>query len=104
MRWGGKIKFLRDMYEDTGVIPAALANRPVLDGVFTWPHSVWKELSNSRNYVEGVPAAIAFSEVAIYALVHGCTKLETASLWEDLHRIDNAWRAEVAKNREDQAS
>jgi hypothetical protein len=91
------------MWEERGVKPPALANRPVLLDIWVWPHSVWQELSGSRPSTEHSLPLISFSEVAIYGMVHGCSNLEVADLWDDLHRIDKAWRNEVIKIRESQA-
>lgn len=78
-------------------MPPALANRPRLLDIWTWPHSVWTELSGSRQQgVNGV-SLIAFSEVAIYGHIHDCSKLEVADLWYDLHRVDKIWRNEATK-------
>ena len=92
------------MLEETGEMPPALANKPDLDPIWTWPHMVWKELSGGRQYLEDTPRQLSFSEVAVYGLVHGCSRLELVSLWGDLHKIDNAWLSEVAKMQEGQAS
>jgi hypothetical protein len=90
------------MYENTGSLPAALANRPTLDLVWRWPYSVWQELSGGRVYNKGAPAQILFSEVALYGTYHGCSRAETATLWHDIHSIDKAWQTEVSKMLKDQ--
>ena len=88
------------MWEDTGVIPPALANRPVLPEHLNWTYSVWGQLSGSRQQGAGGQSLIAFSEVALYGLVHGFTVLELTDLWDTLHRIDKAWHSEVTKIQE----
>jgi len=103
LRWGSKVKFLHEVWEETGEQPAALQVRPVLNDVWAWPHSVFKELSGSRQVTDGTPALLLFSEVALYGLVHSCSRLELAELWQDVHKIDLIWQTEVAKIQEAQA-
>lgn len=103
MQWGDKVDFLKDVYEETGVIPPALANRPAMNSIWHWPNSVWRELTGSRQKFDGVPPLLSFSEIAVYGLVHGCSKSEIADLWHDVHLIDKVWQTEVAKIQEAQA-
>lgn len=98
------MEFLHQMWEDTGVIPPALANRPVLLEHLLWTYRIWGQLSGSRQQGMKGHSLIAFSEVALYGLAHSFTNLELADLWDDLHRIDKAWHCEVTKIQEAQAS
>jgi hypothetical protein len=82
-------------------MPASLANRPGLDDSWKWPYNVWLSLSGTRPFSEAGHSMLSFSEVALYGLVHGCTRLEIVDLWYDLSRIDKAWDAEVTKIRKE---
>lgn len=91
------------MWQETGVKPPALTNRPELDGIWSWPHSVWVELTGSRQQGMSSSSDIAFSEVYLYGKVHGCNDSEVADLWHDVHRMDKAWSVEVSKIKEAQS-
>ena len=92
------------MYEETGIMPAALANRPQLEKHWDWPIGAWSELSGTRQQGMSSHSLLAFSEVALYGYVHGCDKQEIGDLWETVHAIDIAWSAEVTKSNEVQSS
>ena len=85
---------LMDMWEETGIKPSTLVNRPVLANRWEIPHVVWLELSGSRNYTAAGAAEIPFSEFYFWANAHSYTKAELVSMWEDVHTVDKVWLSE----------
>ena len=79
---------LQLMAEETGIIPPALQTRPTLDPVWTLAMWVYKELEVSRPPGFNGPTKLPFSEVALYASVHGFDMQETRELWRQVHIVD----------------
>lgn len=104
MRWGDKVKFLLEVYEESGTLPDALAKRPKLSKVWEFPQKVWRELSGSRQQrFQGV-GEIPFSEVALYCMVHRFTPEETQDTWEAVHTFDLVWVNQVSALKAAQSS
>jgi len=90
------------MEEETGTTPDALKNRPALDSELLHFYRIWKDLAGSRHHSFGGPEPIPFSEVCMWGLAHGYSRLEIPNLWQQIAKIDAAWLTEVAKSREAQ--
>lgn len=88
---------LTEMWEETGVKPATLVNRPTLLERWNIPYKVWIEISGSRNYTAGGPAEIPFSEFFLWAYAHNYERLEMELMWEDVHAIDKVWLNETGE-------
>ena len=94
---------LTEMWEDTGVKPPALENRPKLIERWNYPYRVWLELAGSRRYTAGGAAEIPFSEFYLWAVAHNYDRAEMECMWEDLHIIDKVWLQEITKIQKAQA-
>lgn len=95
------------MWEETGIKPQALVDKPALIERWNIPYQVWLELSNSRNYTAGGPAGIPFSEFYMWSKVHNYTNSEAACMWEDISQVDKTWLTETssrAKEERDRAA
>ncbi len=100
MKWGTSVKFLTEVWEETGDQPKTLAERPILHKVWHWPYAVFAAVSDSRNYTAGGPAAIPFSEIYLYAMSLGYAPHEVEELYREVHAIDHIWLAEVREAQE----
>lgn len=87
------------MQEESGITPKALETRPILAERWVYPKSVFDELTGSRRYTMNGPANIPISEYDVYARGYGFSRLEWASIWEDVSTIDSIWLSEIAKKQ-----
>ena len=103
MSWGKNLKTLYTMWEETGVQPKALLNRPQLANVWDYPYTIWAELSGSRSYTASGRAEIPFSEVYLYAKSLDYSNSEVYGLFKDVNHIDKSWLSEVSKQAAQEA-
>lgn len=90
---------LLDMQEETGNVPKALEDRPVLDERWSYAKEVFDDLSGSRPYTMSGPLPIPVSEYAAYAAGHKFNSLEWVEVFEDLQIIDTIWLDEISKRQ-----
>lgn len=87
------------MQEQTGIVPKALENRPILAERWIYPKSVFDELTGSRRFTMNGPANIPISEYDVYARGYEFTRKEWQEVWEDISLIDSIWLSEIAKKQ-----
>lgn len=92
------------MKEETGITPEALARRPTLDKIWSWPYSVWSDLSTGKSQPEVPQKFVTFTETFLYAVTYGLTKEELGDLWHDIQVIDKVWSSDATKIAEKQAT
>lgn len=85
------------MYEESGILPKALVDRPVLGQRWVFAKQVFDDLSSQRHTSMNGVGAIMLSEYTIYALGHRFTRQEWEDVWEDLSIIDSIWRAKISE-------
>jgi len=90
---------LLEIQERDGIVPKALESRPILNDRWVYSKSVFDELSGSRRFTMNGPANIPISEYDVYARGYGFSRLEWASVWEDVSIIDSIWLSEIAKKQ-----
>lgn len=97
---------LQDEYEESGVLPPALANRPALQKHLKYYWDAFWELQAGRQYTEkGFPQALTWSDRASYIQIRQISSpLVRAALLEHLKTLDSTYvehiRARLTKQME----
>jgi hypothetical protein len=90
---------LLEMQEETGNVPKALEDRPVLAERWSYAKEVFDDLSGSRPYTMNGPLPIPVTEYAAYAAGYKFSSIEWREVFEDLQIIDTVWLDEIGKRQ-----
>ena len=98
-QWGDSLGMLQDMQDSTGIVPAALLNRPVLGPRLLFFYSEYLEVARSRTYSEGGgPYPLLWGPFMDYCQIHGIEHQDRAWLWDGIKLIDDV-QVEITRKR-----
>lgn len=102
MQWGPQAKFLTDLAKETGIIPSALANRPVVKPECQQYFEAFFRLSASRSSNGYSWSAITVGEVKDFAILAGLDRDEGMKLLRIVQAMDSeylAYHAKLSQNK-----
>lgn len=89
---------LREMAQETGVLPPALADRPELSPFLVWVVGHFNIVANDRSYGAELPMKLSTEQVEAYRVIY-----EVDCLRLDFHRYirmaDDAWYEQMLEKR-----
>ena len=71
MTWGSKVKHLKELQKQRGVVPDALKSKPELHWILQDYLNAFLQLHGRRQYTMGAELPLPISEIRDYAETHG---------------------------------
>lgn len=97
MQWGSSLQMFEEMVANSGIIPKALRDRPVLTDRQQQIYNSFIEIAVGRNYSMSGPLPLGLQDLLAYCNLYDLDREESQDLWKTVRALDAHWLAEVGK-------